>query len=374
MPVIFTKDTYRASIEAASGGKQTILYDDKGYPSIMNIIPKFNIEDVAPLDTAIGSGVHPAFIVGGVEKSKIFIGAYQATVADGRAISLPGLNPAASLTFDQAVQYCISKGQGWHLMTNWEWAMLALWCLKNDFQPRGNTDYGRSHEAKYETGGLVNGKAPGSAGGGDKTYAGSGPHAWRHDNSPAGIADLVGNIWEWQSGFKLIDGQIYMPNDNHFTLAEASWPAQGVYFDASAGPGDGSGAAQNGTPILSNGISKYSETPTPAGGTDPRDLDYTHIAGANGWQTTGISAGYNNLTLAKRQLMVQAGIAPKLLSTDALPLGLNGAIWVRNYGERVPVRGGFWSLGAGAGLAALDLYDRRSTVGANIGFRPAFIS
>ena len=31
------KDTYRQAVEAASGGKQTVLYDDKGYPSIMNI-------------------------------------------------------------------------------------------------------------------------------------------------------------------------------------------------------------------------------------------------------------------------------------------------------------------------------------------------
>ena len=34
------KDTYRQAVEAASGGKQTVLYDDKGYPSIMNVIPK----------------------------------------------------------------------------------------------------------------------------------------------------------------------------------------------------------------------------------------------------------------------------------------------------------------------------------------------
>lgn len=34
------KDTYRQAVEAASGGKQTVLYDDKGYPSIMNVIFK----------------------------------------------------------------------------------------------------------------------------------------------------------------------------------------------------------------------------------------------------------------------------------------------------------------------------------------------
>jgi len=32
MPTIFVKDSYRAAVEAASGGHQTVLYDDKGFP------------------------------------------------------------------------------------------------------------------------------------------------------------------------------------------------------------------------------------------------------------------------------------------------------------------------------------------------------
>mgnify|MGYP003609996268 CR=1 FL=1 len=61
----FLKDTLRESVEAATGGKVTVLYDDKGYPSYMNVIPKFKVEDI---DASLGTGVHPAFIVGGVEK------------------------------------------------------------------------------------------------------------------------------------------------------------------------------------------------------------------------------------------------------------------------------------------------------------------
>ena len=45
------KDTYRQAVEAASGGKQTVLYDDKGYPSIMNIIPKLSYKDVGLSDS-----------------------------------------------------------------------------------------------------------------------------------------------------------------------------------------------------------------------------------------------------------------------------------------------------------------------------------
>ena len=68
MPTIFIKDSLRASVEAASGGKQTVLYTGSGQPTYMNVIPQFNLQDV---DTVIGTGVHPAFIVNGITKSEI---------------------------------------------------------------------------------------------------------------------------------------------------------------------------------------------------------------------------------------------------------------------------------------------------------------
>jgi hypothetical protein len=187
------------------------------------------------------------------------------------------------------------------MMTAWEWAGVALWCYKNGFQPRGNTNYVKSHEAGYETGAA----APDNPTA--KILGGGGPASWRHDGTYQGIADLVGNVWEWN------DGRLYYPVDNNFALAEGSWPASPVYIDASAGPGDRSGAAHNGTPIVSNGISKYSETPTPGGGSDSGDLDYVHIGGASGWNSMTLSAGYDTLALAVRQQMAQLLIAPKLV-------------------------------------------------------------
>lgn len=69
------KDTYRQAVEAASGGKQTVLYDDKGYPSIMNIIPKLSYKDVGLSDS---TKALPAFMVDDAEKSEIFIGTFMA--------------------------------------------------------------------------------------------------------------------------------------------------------------------------------------------------------------------------------------------------------------------------------------------------------
>ena len=360
IPTFLVKDMYRSQVEAGSGGLLTVLYDDVDNPSIMRIIPKFRVQDI---HEDLGTGTHPAFIVNGVEKSEIFIGAFQASQGAGsRAVSVPGRTPWASINFDNARAACTGKGTGWHMMSNWEWAAVMLWCLKNGFQPRGNTGSGRAHDALWET-----------AAGGTPAKTGTGPAGWRHDGTLGGIADLVGNLWEWQDGMKLVDGQIYMPNDNHFTQAESSWAAQGVYFDSTGTTGTDETASANGEPILSAARSVPSDDCGAGLGANAPDFDYTYNSGESGWRTVAESASYDSLSVAIRQRMMQAAIAPKISSAAAVPFAGKGAIWCRNYGERIPFRGGAWYHGADAGVAALILPDRRSFVNGNLGFRPAFI-
>ncbi len=361
MPVIFTKDTLRASVEAATGGKVTVLYDDKGYPSYMVRIPKFNLEDIDP---ALGTGVHPAFIVGGIEKSEILIGQFQAKVVDGRACSLPGVDPTTHVTFDQAIDYCKAKGSGWHLMTAWEWAAVVLWCLKNGFQPRGNTSYGRSYEATYETGVRVDNGVPGSTSGTGRTMTGSGPVSWYHNNTFAGIADLVGNVWEWQYGLKLVDGRFVYTQDNNYALSESSWYQSGVYVDSTAasdGDRDDDGVYEDvGDPIIADSIVNRTG---PVGSNEY--YDYTYLFA---WKSMTVDATHPDLATLKQML-----IAPTLAGAGQLLENVKGAVWVRNYGECVPLRGGSWSLASNAGMAALNLYRRRSSSSSGLGFRPAFV-
>jgi hypothetical protein len=66
-PMTLNKDTLLMGLLAASGGKQVIKYDDKGKPSVMVRIPGLNLEDI---NSAPGSGPHPAFIVNGVVKTR----------------------------------------------------------------------------------------------------------------------------------------------------------------------------------------------------------------------------------------------------------------------------------------------------------------
>jgi hypothetical protein len=250
-------------------------------------------------------------------------------------------------------------------MTAWEWAAVALWCMKNGTQPRGNTNYLKAYEAPWETG------TPAPDNPTAKTLGGSGPASWRHDGTIAGIADLVGNVWEWNDGLKIVDGQIFVPNDNDYTLAESAWPATGVFFDASAGPGDRSGAADSGDPILSNTVSKYSETPTPPAGGDTGDFDYAY---QSSWAAMGVSAGFAGLSDATKKKLAQLLIAPKLVSSgSAIFSDIKGGVWVRNYGTRFPLRGGAWYDTSVAGLGALILLYLRAIVSSSVGLRPAFI-
>ena len=72
------------------------------------------------------------------------------------------------------------------------------------------------------------------------------------------------------------------------------------------------------------------------------------------------SGSYVSNQAMKRLLLEPAGALPQ------------GRIYMRNFGERLPYRGGNWYYGASAGLAALILDTSRVYTNAHIGFRPAF--
>lgn len=336
----YIKDASRHAVERASGGRQTVLYDDLGNPSIMNIIPIFRYEDLG-YNADMGSGVVSCFDVGtGANKSEIFIGAFQSSLVGSRAVSLPGEDPATSVNFDTAKGYCANKGAGWHLMTMHEWAAISLWCMANGFEPRGNTNYGRAVDRYVELGRRVDGGLPGVGTGTSRVYTGSGPDAWRHNNSPWGISDLVGNVWEWIDGFKLQDGRIIASTFN--TQAEASWAAQAAYFDSTQTNG--------GSPLLSNAVVNRL-------GTIGDNMDSGYLAAAD-FKSIAKTGTYVSNQQLKRLLVEPSTVLPK------------GRVPMRNFGERLPCRGG--SIGTGAGLAALDLKNSRFFTGGDIGFRLAF--
>lgn len=364
MPSIFTKDSLRASVEAATGGRITVLYTATGQPSYMNVIPRFNIEDIDP---ALGAGPHPAFVVGGAAKSEIFIGTYQGIDKNGEFLSLPGVDPTASRNFDSFVSLARANGPGWHCITNAEFAALALWCWKNGFMPNGNNNYGRDTGAKWETGRRQDGGTPGDTSGTARTLTGSGPASWRHDNTPAGISDLNGNIWEWSPGMRLMDGEIQIIPDNDAALPDtdlspgsSAWRAILAADGSLVAPGtagtlkyDSSGAS-SGAPVLSSVITN------PTG--DPGD---------NGNGNFSVSAQLQSVTEGNG---ITAPAIAKILGLFPIDSDLGGDyLYVRNHGERLPYRGGDWPIAGDAGVFALFLFNPRSFAYARLGSRPAFV-
>lgn len=346
---IFIKDELRASVEAASGGKITVLYTAKGAPSYVHPIPKFSKQDI---DASLGTGVHEMFIAGGVEKSEIFYGAYPGIVKDGELLSLPGVDPSASINHDQAVAYARACGAGWHVTTNVEQAGIALWCWKNGFMPRGNSNYGRSSDNTWEAGRRTDGVAPGTVSGAARTLTGSGPASWRHDNTPTGISDLCGNVWEWSPGMRTVDGEIQVIPNNDAALNAIDLSAVSTAWKAIDGVTGALVAPGTATSV------RYAVSGTG---------NYTLVR-ASGTSFEGMTnPGGTPVSADALKTLKSLGLFP----VDAA-LGGDG-FYLTVAGERLPFRGGYWSDGAIAGVFALYLGDARSSTHTNVGARPAFV-
>lgn len=371
-------DDLKLAVEALSGGKNTVLFDDdlgtggESFPSIMVRIPQFTSLSVL---AGAPDAPHSMFVVDDVPYPEIYFSKYPNIVMHDRAYSLPYKDPRAYVTFDQAQTYSEAKGKGWHLATNAEYAGIALWCLKNGFMPRGNNLYGGDHSAPHERGivtytytsegKLYNGR----------TATGSGPVSWNHDGTTAGICDLNGNVWEWAGGLRLKNGEIQIiPHNNaakHLDQSDTSVQWKAILQDGTivaprtantlkidnsvAGNATQTDPKVSGTPI----ISTTRQFPMYTGG----DVDSYYGHNYCTFETLAAKSG-----ITVPMLLKILGIAPPTT-------GLEGDnFWCRNYGERLPLRGGGWGNTSGAGVFALDLYDARVYSSHHVGFRAAFVS
>lgn len=364
---------FDAAVRLLSGGTNVAIYNDLGLPSIYVKKPQGLLSDVITTESA---DVHPAFRVEGALIDAFYMGKYLARVYKGRALSLPLQNPSSSsvaasdrgsagsnyVNFDNAKIWCEANGPGFHLPTIAEYAWIALQSRKNGTMPRGNNNYGKDHSAAWE-------KGIGASFDGNtikKTLTGSGPATWNDNRKPDGICDLNGNVYEWQGGYRTNNGEIQIFADNNaakqYGQGASSTLWRAILQDGSlVDPGtDGSLKWDyvDGTPSSGTGSYAFRLNTVLA---NPVDNDTAY--GTRSFVDLAAATGVTVPDLLK---------ALALMPEDSGSYG-SDSVYMRNRGERLVFRGGYWDRASNAGVFFCGGGNGRSYYNEYIGFRPAFI-
>lgn len=240
------KDSFRTAIELASGGKNTVIYDNQGNPNIMVCIPKFDKSLLG-----LSAGIHGAFVLDDNHVAgEIWVSKYaNGEGSGGVPVSMHELLPSPKYNrgFENVKELIRSKGSGWHVMSNIEWAAIAALSVKQGTEPYGFT-YRSSSFKKYlctkhkPFDGPYNGTLW-------NVRAGHSLNEFSHDGTADGIFDMVGNVWEFVDGMRLTNaskgGTTYFGEDgvpqNRFRdgkMTHGDWyigaDESGPYFDTAS--------------------------------------------------------------------------------------------------------------------------------------------
>lgn len=358
-----------------SGGKNTIKWVNNGaetklyWPSIGVRRPA---KKAVHYLTGAGDDIHPAFVAGSTNYDQYWMSKYPGpyVVSNSKTIllSLPGFDGMSNLltraqiapSYDTALAYGKAGGNGSHLVTNVEWMEVAMSCLRDGFQPRGNNYYGRAYEdpdlpeyygvpAYWSSNKIA------------RVLNGSGPLSWFHDGSPWGIWGMNGNFYSVTAGLRQKAGEIQIIQNNDAALdatdqsdATGAWKA--ILQDGSlVAPGTDLTLKYDATAPI-----KICTEITARTSTESKSNEFGNVVAADG------------ITIPN--ILKLLGIAP---ADTAAALG-NDYIYLRNdidgtYLETLARRGGGWYDGTRGGVFILSLHYGRSNTDSSVGARSAFL-
>lgn len=365
---------WTAKMHLLSGGKNSIKWvsDGAGTPLYWPcIVVRRPAKKAVHYLAGAGDNIHPAFVAGSTNYEQYWMskypGPYVASNSKTILLALPGFDGMRNLltraeitpTYDTALTYGKAGGNGSHCVTNVEWMEVAMSCLREGFQPKGNNYYGRDY-TDPDTAEYYGIPAYWLSSKIARVLNGSGPLSWFHDGSPWGIWGMNGNFYQVTAGLRQKAGEIQVITNNDAALdATDQSDATGVW---KAILQDGSLVAP-GTDLT---LKYDATTPTTIGtGITVR----TDAAKSNTFGTVAAASGVTIPTIAKL-----LGIAP---AGSAAELG-EDYIYMRNdetgaYSETMARRGGNWSVNTQNGVFILPLNNNRSNTNSSIGARSAFL-
>ncbi|MBY3671854.1 hypothetical protein HKH62_04635 [Vibrio cholerae] len=327
-------DSAAMALVLASGGRLEVIKDALGNAHLFGVWAIRAYEQLGIPGCPFTGPIDVFRKQDGTFKSECRIAIHKSVNVGGRTVSRAGLAPYVNLNYDEFKAKASGLAGGFVMLDQYHdafigWLILSI-LANGGQQPRGNTEWGRAHDAIHEVGRRVDGKISNERSGNGATLTGSGPDSWRHDGTPFGISDWVGNVWEWVDGFKMIGGQFYIAA--YSGQPEAQWIATGRY-------------------INSGHVLSMTPPPSP-------------VASNQTWGLLTKASGYVGHELLQK-LLIEPIDCTKVL---------NGRFYYNTDGERLPVRRGNWGDAGSAGPAALNLFYARSNRYSSIGGRLAFVS
>lgn len=389
-----------------------VKYDASGNPSIFVPFPKIKAID---LDASLPDHVHPAFIVNGVEYDRLLIGKYMASElsAGGTLYSLPNMPPRVEFTADTFLTRMRAFGGGASGKTVAESGLILLMAKKYGWVPKGNNNYGVdyrdgtmwelakaytvgtkrvfqgveysclvAHTSAWENrpdikptywqrgnriGGVpVASQISSTVPNGYNTLTGSGPMSWMLDGTARSLADIVGNAYEQDYGYRIFDGEIQIIQDNN-----AAHPTADLSAGSAAWRAILPNVGDNGHTLVAPGT--------------PGTLKWDASAATSGYPildtvvnirtTDSASRAFKDLTRNTTNvpyvpyILQELGLFP--ISGDTT----QGSVYIRNDAgaEFFPRRGGYFSHSSGAGLGCEYVSYSRGYAIIVIGARPAFV-